>query len=100
MIYHQQSWKGGKRGCVSTCAADHNVRESSCGVKVTRMVTCTACHGITFITFPGKGDITVPALDRTVPDLAQLLITGLLNSYISPRHHSVSTCTKINHVTP
>ena len=52
------------------------------------------------MTLPGNGDSTVPALDKTVPDLAQLLMMGLLNSYISPRHHSVSTCTKPLHVRP
>ena len=47
------------------------------------------------MTLPGSGDTTVPATDCEVPVLAQLLITSLLNSYVSPRHHSVSTCSQL-----
>lgn len=46
----------------------------------------------TLTILPGRGDVTVPALDWAAPVLAQLLTTGLLNSYVSPWHHNVSTC--------
>ncbi len=57
---------------------------------------CTQKATPTLMTLPGSGDTTVPAADCKVPVLAQVLIIGLLNSYASPPHHRVSTCSHVH----